>query len=294
MTTGLPDWTRGFVLYGVHEGVNVPILVDASGNLYALLQGEYEGAPTTIQLDDEGRISAFVVDSSDVWEQIVTVGNAELAARLGSIVRHSRSGQVLIAESFEWGLGSWNKTEGGTGAAVALTPSGFVSGGYAVTLTAGSDSSCKAAITQYLGGLPVGAWGLACSFSIVGTPVTITLNLSLYTGTYLYTAQARCDHTNHDVDIYNGEGDWESVADYTLSATGYTLFNRIKVTFDLSTELYKALYLNETEIDLSAHSLRKTASAVAPYLWIEVAVVGRSGSNDGAIIDDVILTAKEP
>ncbi|GAH24702.1 unnamed protein product, partial [marine sediment metagenome] len=45
----LPDWLRGMALVG----------------------RDRDGILRTVRLDSEGRLSAFVVDSSDVWEDIV-------------------------------------------------------------------------------------------------------------------------------------------------------------------------------------------------------------------------------
>ncbi len=147
MTKGYPDWTRAFLLLGKYGETYLPVLLDASGNLYAVfkgdkgggdlvnikvdangqlimiprgqngnylvvdasgylttvIKGDYAGALRTVKLDDQGRLSAFVIDSQDAWGQMLQVGNAELAARLGSIVRFDKRGIVMLMDNFDSG-----------------------------------------------------------------------------------------------------------------------------------------------------------------------------------------------
>lgn len=82
--------------------------VDESGATTTLIKGEKaDETLKTVLVDGDGRLSAFMIDSSDAWGQMLAVGNAELASRTGSITQYDRRGQVILATNFSDGWGPW-------------------------------------------------------------------------------------------------------------------------------------------------------------------------------------------
>lgn len=336
--TERPDWQRAFELLGTHAGELVPVVVDESGNLYALLRGEdgagglhnvavdangqiitvprgatgnyvdvdadgyftsvikgdYEGTPKTVTLDSEGRISAFIIDSSDAWGQLLAVGNAELAARLNPLFRLDRRGSVMFAWDFSSGMGTWSAEGRGTGGGARLAPEHTDRGGYALELTCGSDGSHDALAIYETVCLPAVSYGAQFTFSLEDDPVRIQFTIYYYDGTYEYTAAIRWDVATTTLALYDDAGDWTTVdasADFWENAD---LFSFLKLAADVEEGTYLRLLYGETERDISAHGIYKVANAAMPHIEVIFDVTGNVFGNDVVYLDSVVVTSDEP
>jgi len=282
-------------LYTVLRGAaGVDVAVDAAGFLSAVLKANYAGSLVTVAADSPGRLSAFVVDSSDVWNQIVTIGNAELAARLGSPVLYHQSGRVLFIESFEYGLQRWSTLTSGTGSSVALDPTTYESAGYSCRLTAGSTPAYLASICSQFGARVAGKCGLALSFARSAVFDTLTINFLVRDGATLHYAGVRLDQDNAQIQVRTGDAIFTSVGTLALPDLGVGIWIHLKFTFDIVTNLYSTVYLNDASFDASAQPMHTTPSTADPALYAEIVFVGNSGDNDAVCIDNVILTGSEP
>ena len=294
MSTGFPDWTRAYLLIGSHEGELIPVYVDADGKLFAALQGEYEGQLRTIALDDQGRISAFIIDSTDAWGQMLAVGNAELAARLGSPVRHDRRGQLIYANSFDNGLGNIQSSVYGTGAEVALAPDNTEIGGYSLRLTAGSSSGGMARVWCLLPHLPVSSTGVALRFQ---TPQNYTywdVGVFHYNGTTGTAAVVRYILADRDLWVMCGEDSWERIDDNLYLSVLSGLFHYFKLVFDPSTGKYVRLLINNSTYDLSAYNCWQYAETTYRHMTPDIRFYGRETYNDKLYLDDMTVTVAEP
>jgi hypothetical protein len=98
------------------------VSVDENGNIVGVLKGDYLGSLKTLATDDEGRILAKIYDPQDIYGGNNTIGLAELAARMGSIVKNDRRGQVVWMDGFESALLKWTESGGGGSANIVQTP----------------------------------------------------------------------------------------------------------------------------------------------------------------------------
>ena len=295
MTSGFPDWLRATALLGQHLGNYYVVAVDADGNMYALLQGEtIDGDLQTVRLDDEGRISAFVIDSTDAWSRMLTIGNAELAVRLGSPVAYDRRGQVFLAEDFEQGWARWVSHIQGVGAASALDPTTSATGGYCVKCTAGTTLGKYSYILFRRGVLPVGRLGIEFSFAVPGTVSFVFLNLSLDDGVALHPLKFRWYLVGTDLQIYVATTGMTSVGTGILADAHKQRFNTLKGVADLTTGKYVRLLFNQQEIDISDYAIPTAGAGVRPRITVEAGVYGTGGADEIVYIDDVILTFGEP
>jgi len=271
------------------------IAVTDEGELYALLQGMTpEDELRTIRLDDEGRISAFVIDSLDAWDRLLTIGNAELAVRMGSMVSYDRRGQVQFIEDFENGLGGWPVTESGDFAEVKPSPLYFCRGGYALQLKAGKTAPQQAGVAVQRGEMVGGRMGVEVAFSIKTSLETFSVGWAWYTGTQLHMARATYDHTTGEIQVLDHGGGNPPIADVTLPEDTPYLFHRFKVVADLDDLQYVRVMLDNQEIDASAHAMWSDGIVTAPYVVLEALLTGRLGQNDFVYIDDLIYTVAEP
>lgn len=287
------DWTRAFAMMGT-DGVDyIPVLVGADGSMYAVLQGEYEGILKTVKLDDEGRISAFVIDSVDAWGRMLSIGNAELAARLGSPVLYEQSGRVQFIETFAQGIANWESTVDGTGASVKTCPLYSRRDGYSAELIGGSDGTGLARIQHTQGGLPMGSTGLSFAYSDGTNFDNIIAMLTLYNTVNLFQLGVKIDSVNDKLKVYQSGAIWQEVADARPHTNGREIFFFVKITADLETGNYKELRFNQEVIDISAYEIVTGASVSAAKIRIKIEVTSVAGDNDGIYVDDVILTSKE-
>lgn len=291
----LPDWMRASAILGT-DGVDyIPVLLGADGSMYAVLQGEYEGALKTVRLDDEGRISAFVIDSVDAWNRMLTIGNAELAARLGSSVIYDKRGQILFAESFEGGWYRWILNTSGTGADGGITPVAAATGGYCVKLTGGSTLNHLAGIERKVASRPTGRMGLEFSFALPGNWDYILASLYLYTGTLAYIAAIKFVSATGNLRVLDENLGYPIVGVGTVLGGNMKWFNTIKIVGDMSTGKYVRLMFNNQEIAIPTNTLKVDADTTTPPgADADIAFYSRDGFNDVMYLDDIILTGAEP
>lgn len=290
----LPDWMRANVILGT-DGVDyVPVLLAADGSMYAVLQGEYEGALKTVKLDDEGRLSAFVIDSVDAWERMLSIGNAELAVRLGSPVSYEQRGRVQFLETFENGWSRWDPSVSGLAAAVALDPTCARSGGYSVKLTAGSNASHFAQIKSYHYVRKATRWGIELSFAPQFQFERIYALLDVRDGEDAWHIGIQFDDDNGKLCVYTGFEAWTAVADATALFDYPLGWNTMKVVADISTGKYIRAFFGDAEEDVSDKSLYTYGLGGVHACNLQVRFVGDDGDNDVANVDDIIITSAEP
>lgn len=295
MPSGFPDWLRAVSMLGKHNDDYKVVLVDEEGNLYALLQGMTpDDELQTVRLDDEGRISAFIIDSTDAWGQMLSIGNAELAARLGSPVLYEQSGRVQFMETFGQGLAGWETEIDGLGAAVAVNPEYSMRDGYSAELTGGSTDPWLAKIKHTQGGLPMGTVGLSFAYSSGTNFDHIIAMLNLYDTEDLFELGVKIDSANNKLAVYVGADTWQEVDDARPHTNGREIFFFVKLTADLATGYYKDLRFNQEVISIAEHSFFTGGSVSAAKARIEIEVVSVDGDNDAIYLDDVILTLAEP
>jgi hypothetical protein len=288
------DWTRAFALLAWDGTQWVAVKVADDGSLYAVLQGDYEGTLTTVALDDAGRISAFVIDSSDAWGRLLSIGNAELAARLGSPVRFDRRGQVVLMETFEAGLQRWYATTYGTNAAVTHDPTTALTGGYSVKMENGDDAANYAQIFHECGVRPAGRVGASAAFALSTTIGSLALFIDYYTATSLLHCGVRFQEDGSKLQYLDSTSAWQDIAVWKPCTRIDQAFNQMKLVADLSAGEYVRVLANGSEYDLSGTAVNQTAGTYSPHYAVYLHFIGRSGDTDYCFIDDVILTVAEP
>jgi len=270
------------------------LAVDGSGYLTTVIKGKYGEALRTITLDDAGRLSAYVYDSVDAWGQIASVGFAELAARLGSVVRYERSGQVHWIETFESGLQRWTKALEGDKANIAISSHYSQSGGYSCLLVGGEDGSRTATIKRLCGVNPEGKLGLSFSFALNSNFEWIKLSFYLRTTGVEHQPILWLPPSLDHIYIYTDTPEWVEVCDLDLATINPETWNTIKLVVDFETSSYVSVRFNAGTHDMSAHDFTSDTGAYTPEVMIEIQAKSIIGETNHIYIDDVILTFAEP
>jgi len=294
MSSGFPDWTRAYLLIGSHEGELIPVYVDEDGHLYAALQGEYEGQLRTIALDDQGRISAFIIDSTDAWGQMLSVGNAELAARLGSSIRHDRRGQLIYSNDFSQGWGSVLREVFGTGSSVSLDCANSETGGYSAKLVSGTEPGGCARIYGRVPYLPKTLTGFAVRYMTETDYGYLRFSLVHYDGDVIAYARIKYDLSDKSLWLIQPGGSWLQFAENVEIPVVDGLYHYFKLVIDPINGKYCRLLMNNATYDLSDYSCWVSTEENNPCILFSVYLYGRSGYNDVIYVDNLTITVSEP
>ena len=297
MTEGprdLPDFTRAYLLIGQDsDGNPVPVLVDDDGQFVALLQGQVAGVKTTISVDANGRLEAFVLDDESQWGSIVKTGNSELAARLGSPSTYDWRGQVLYCNTFADGLVFARVRESGTGAEVVVDPTKAMFGGYSAKMTGGSTTPWLADIYYYVTYSPSLVMGIQSAFFCGQPNGDFQITIVRDNGVTVYTAVLEVDIANGDLNYWTTGGTWAKLADVSLVSAAYAFYH-VKMVVDFSTGKYVRALFGDVEYDMSALDCAGSASGGLKLQYCSVRVNSRAGNNDYFYTDHVLLTVDEP
>ena len=282
-------------LYTVLRGASgVDVAVDASGFITAVLKGELAGVLTTIAVDDQGRLQAFVLDSESQWGSVLRVGNSELAGRLGSPVTYDWRGQVAYFADFSNGKGALTPTLVGTGASLTLVPTYTHYGGYSLALYGGSDATGFAHVVGGIGPSPTLRPGFAISFCQSGAPGKLGAGIVQESGGVRSAGEARLNFLTNTVQVYNGTtGQWESLGAFT-PGIDTSVFHNLKLVVDFDTLVYDHVLYDNTEYDGASKPVIGQALSNVPalefYFWVNT----QTGNQGIVYVDTHVLTVNEP
>lgn len=281
-------------LYAILRGASGnDVAVDSNGFLTAVLKGIKDSTLTTIAVDDQGRIEAFGLDAESQWGNVLKVGNAEQASRLGSPSSYDWRGQCLEFCTFVNGRENLYVTTSGAGAAVTVDPEYSLRGGFSLKMLGGSDASMWAKVQGIVGKNPSQAVGLQVCWSGENTYDYFEIRVSVRGPTTRYTGALRYDPGSNDFDYYDNAGSWQKLADVYLTNYPYA-FNYIKLVVDASTGDYVRALLNATEYDLSAYTLYSDVLGFQECIEYSLTVYSVAGQNYGVYVDSYIVTLNEP
>lgn len=230
--------------------------------------------------------------------------NAELAARLGSVVTLDRRGNVFWMDNFESGLSKWVGAD-------ASSPPGSVS--LSISECRLGSTSCKMVTAPFAGVLgrawlytylpcpapPVSLPSLGfevgfTSFGFVSNPEIMFLlrfydqNGDSYEGYIIYKG------SDHKLYYRNSAGaDIEFASDIFTAEAGL-VFHSGKLVIDPSENKYVRFLLDGVEYQMDNYSLFNTAAGVSPFIEIWIQMNNTAAASSASYIDTVIATHNEP
>lgn len=220
--------------------------------------------------------------------------NAELAARLKSIVTYDRRGDVVWLDDFEDSMQKWELAA--VGGAIVLSAERARSGGLSAKLSTNNVIAAEAQITRHVPYPAISKVGF--EFSLAHA----SLDVGVYTwwlvshdpGPNGRRAWCRYTTLTDIIEIDVEAVGWVTIAANVLLRLDPNLFHCIKLVVDLATGRYVRLILDETEWDLSAHLMNVIISAEDPN--VEVGMSGNTTAARAAYwyVDDAIITQNEP
>lgn len=218
---------------------------------------------------------------------------AELAVRLGSVVKYDRAGSVLFVDSFDHGLAPYLKQLSGAGSAVDIVSGTTYASGYSVRLTAGSDVSRTAGVMKRLAPQVINKIGFEFSFSLDTIPDYVQMTIQQNTETERKAWAIRWHAADGTIKCTISGAPYPIFATQNLPTENKEIFHTIKLVVDLETEYYMRFMADQESYDLSAYKGQKWDDIGKPRLEFSAWVFGHSGENDIMYVDDFIVTTDE-
>lgn len=245
---------------------------------------------------DFGSRNVFPTDPIDVWGNVKSIGNAELAARLWSINTYDRRGNIVFMDNFDEPVLKWNPISHGGSSSVALSTLYSRVAGNSVKLYVDTGAEFYASIYKYLP-LPIETkLGIEASFTIPDNIDRLGINAAIYTGNELHESGFFYSRTEDKLYLEDvAPGETEVVAsDVNPFASDY-LFHNMKLVIDYNTKKYLRVMFDNKEYDVSDVGYKVTS----PHPWgtsfaIMLSAVNNNVGTPVVYVDDVICTQNEP
>jgi len=291
----VPDWYRTVALVGQDAtGTPVVVLLDSTGAIISIMKGEYAGTLKNVQVDSQGRMIMIPTDPADVWGNAISMGNAELVARLTGLGGYDRRGQAIWQTGFEDGFPSWTTGTTGTGAEVILSSSQALFGGTCLKLRAGSGAGGNAWASKLVRYPKLGKLGAEYSFSLNGAVGRVRLYFYLWDGAHYYPAVIQYDHTNSKLQYSDSTGNFQDIETSYGLYIQPTIFHTWKLVCDFNTKKYVRLLLDD-ELYLLPYDLQEVDDAATkPVLKVQPSIYSDTSAVADLFVDGIIITQNEP
>ena len=291
----VPDWYRTVALVGVDiTGEPVVVLLDSTGAIISIMKGEYAGTLKNVQVDSQGRMIMIPTDPADIWGNAISMGNAELAVRLGFPDGFDRRGQVFLFDTFEDGFTKAKPVGEGTNAAVEISSTRVKGGRYSAKLTAGSDATRRAYLQYFLPYPALGKIGITASFTVDPDTEYVRFNFVLYDGTTLHDARIRYDRANNKIQYYVSPGVYtDLISSVYLFESDYS-FHVMKLVVDFENDKYHRVLVDKWSWTTGGIDIYTVASAGSIQAYGVIDHFGAAGVNPAIYVDNVVFTQNEP
>lgn len=293
MAVDLEDYSLARVIKGVYDTTYTTVAVDEDGNIIGVFKGDYNNTLKTIKVDSSGRMLAIITDPEDVYGNAHMIGNAELAARLGSINTFDRRGDTIWMDDFEAVFLRWTPYTVGDNSECVLVADESFSGSQSCKLRTDINVNDYAEIRRSFA-LPVQT-RIGFQFSVTANMGDNNLEIwnSIYTGTELYQAKTKYHYDTKTLSVYDHTAGWTSIATDRVLGAKPLFYSTIKLVVDYSTGKYVRLLFDEKTYDISAYTMPYTTPAASPSMTILIQLKNLDATGRQAWIDNVILTQNE-
>lgn len=241
--------------------------------------------------------SMFLKDPVDVWGNEVVIGNAELAARLGSPMMFDRRGDILYHDDFEsptlkcypraYGNATSNRSNSysrsGDFSLKCTTDAIVGSGDYAGLMYSHND-------------FHIGNVGTQISFMCadVANDYKIMNFLYWYDGSNVYRALIYWYNATGKLWYNNSLGVMTELAGTYKYKYSERNFAAIKLVVDMEKKEYVRVLLFGSEIDMSGIAIENDGATSDRYLYTSFTIGNESAVSSTMYFDNYILTENEP
>lgn len=219
----------------------------------------------------------------------------ELAARLDSVVKWDRRGNVLLIDRFDEGLALGNPYGFGEGHAEFLSPDYPRQGGLGLCLYPGSDGDKRSGIVYGIPRPPYSKMGVEFCFGLNGDAAEWILELNWYTGAKKFVAAIRYDNVNDDIDYWSDAPGWAELDGDVELWAGPAPVHTLKLVVDYINQEYTRLIIDQQTWDMTGKGVQVVdPSFILPSFTVDIQVWCTVGEFQHHYIDNVIVTQNEP
>jgi len=241
----------------------------------------------------------FINDPVDMWGKEHTIGNAELAARLGSPITFDRRGTIWWYDTFDNSAFAWKKTLFGTGASATLSNEYPYVGDGCAKIVHGNTLDDYTIISKNIGSAATSRIGISAVLNYTAvTNISCALAMKASTGTRIIGAAVRVK--NNSLSYGNSTGMSFRIGteftefDATHELSSYSSLP-LKFVIDVDKEKYVRCMISGDEIDMTGYTPCVTAYGGSREILPHLVVVNIAGAaNNTAYFDNVVLTVEEP
>lgn len=219
---------------------------------------------------------------------------AELAARLGSIVRWDRRGDVILCENFETGTGTASIGGTGDGPSYGLCSSKSAIGTFSLMLSPGTPAGSQAYAYWWLPRPALSKLGGEIWFNLSSLLRYVYFRMTYYDGVKAHHGEIRYSISTDSLDYIDTSGDWASLATNVGASLASDITNVCKLVVDILNDKYVRLIFNHHTYLMDDIDLYIYDSTGAPAL--RVGYTCENGSDTfrpDNYIDSLIVTQNE-
>lgn len=220
--------------------------------------------------------------------------NAELAARLGSIVTFDRRGDVLLLDNFEDNINKWAITLEGVGARIGLSSKTARNGGLCCEITTGPTTGDEEQMSRYLSFPVLSKMGLEVSFSFHSFVSPVSMRLHMDDGTVYTLGGLQYTPNTNTLEYFNSGGGWSTITTSLPLYLALQCFHTFKLVIDPATGYYVRAIVGPHLYDLSAYPLFVGAFFLHNFLGVTLSAEARRDANESMYVDSLIMTQNEP
>lgn len=235
----------------------------------------------------------YIFDAIDVWGKYQQIGLAELAVRLGSIVKYRRTGSVIWLDAMCNTPMRWSKYKETGSCAIVYSDDAAESGGQSIKITSASIIGKHCHITKYIPIVPVGNAGYELSVSLGIGNYSFYMYYVIADGDTEYLLGIRYDNNDYKVYVLEYPDVWTYIKTIDRLWTNVTLFHNFKLFIDVINMKYVKLLLDTEEIALDAYNCHYYSLSLGKYIAVKAGICSQEVSQRDIYIDNVILTQME-
>jgi len=233
-------------------------------------------------------------DPADVWGNAISMGNLELAGRLGRVIPVDGRGNVIFIDDYEEGFSHVLTVKSGTGAAVELSTTETRFGAYSVKLIGGSDTSRLAVLRYYIGHRIVTTLGVEFSFRVSDNVESVQMAVLYYDGAKLHQGGLYYDPVNNNWQYLNSGATLSDLKTSRPLGELTSLFYPCKLVLNVVTDKYVRAIIPGGVEDMSALAIYTPTTATSPMIRVDIGITSITGTNGVAYVDGFIVTQNEP
>lgn len=235
----------------------------------------------------------FGISDTYLTKHVIT-DMGELASRLGAPNVFDRTGTLIWAEQFTYGLNNWVLSQTGYGQDPWLIASPYLYKPNAVKLSAQAGGTGQSQILITLPFPYESPMGIEFAYNPNIRATELYFYGNLYTGTHMYSFAVEFWLLTGIIKVMTTGGATEEVYEDTLGYKLTNVYNITKVVLDLENKKYARIMFNKYDIPVTDVVFHSATSDLRPKLTLLLRLASAGTYVETILIDNIIFTLDEP